>query len=441
MADNEAYLKPVHFQEMPSLDQHNTVRAPQMQWSPAIFMNLYKLLHTIVQDQHSPPRRILGCKDVLEWACIQKMHAWDSSLKGPQTVVGADVRRSIAFASTQILIGGQACNIPIIVHKCIEALQNTRQPHALLQNPPDETHCTGLITAFNSGPSYGLDLDLAHEPAANTFWLLVRYVEALPAALIHPVLVHPLDIWCVSPSRVRVQQHQVVKDHYAQRTDRDPTAAMAPDAWLQPRQCDVDPTDDSVTEEETKQVAIAALLLRLLPPSVFVLLVYLMDFLLELCTHPDYEITLEEIVDTFANKLVRGDDHALSEDIFMWLLTRWPEISGLLIKNSLADCKDTELDTGLTNANALADDDDAQPQRRHSQVSKELYQHAQGLHTRNAELARQKKHAHEALRAARTEEQVCTLGDLIKELGAEKDVLGALMIEIQSRLKAVEEDN
>lgn len=404
-----------------------------MQWSPAIFIHIYKLLNGIIQDKHTPPHRILGCKEVLEWSCIQQMHNWDAVCKAPQTVIGADVRRSITFASTPIIIGGLACNVPVIVHHCIEALQRKVEP--LLRDPPDETQCTNLATAFNSGPSYGVHIDLAHpaQDAASTFWILVHYVEKLPFALVYPALVHPLEMWCVNPSRIRVQQHEVVKAQYAELTASaaDSQKTGTPDAWLQPRKCNVNPTDAVIREEETKQVAIAALLLRLLPPSMFVLLVYLMDFLLQACTRPEYEITVQEIVDTFANKLVRGDDHALSEQIFLWLLTRWPEISGLLFQKSTSEYE-ARIERGYSPVDAP--DEDAQPEQ--SQAGQELHEHAQRLHTCNAELARQKKHAHEALRTACTEEQVCLLSDLITALGTEKDLIGVEMNAIQNRIKA-----
>lgn len=292
-------------------------------------MNVYKALHSILQDR-TQPRRNRGWKDVLEWACIKKIHNWDALSKEPQIVIGANVRRSTAFASTQIVIGGQACDVPVLAHHCIEALKSKSQ--RLLRNPPDERHCANLVTAFNSGPSYGVRVDLAHpaQDVANALWLLVRYVEKLPLTLFHPALVHPPNTWCVHPSRTRVLQHEVVRERYAQRTDWHDAPVTHSDAWIQRKKCNIDPTEDDIMAGERKQVAGAALLLRLLPLSVFVLLVYLIDFLLEACTHTEYDITLQEMAEIFTSncKLVSGVNRAVSDDIFLWLALAAHAVAG-----------------------------------------------------------------------------------------------------------------
>lgn len=111
-----------------------------------------------------------------------------------------------------------------------------------------------------------------------------------------------------------------------------------------------------------------------------------------------------------------------------------------MFENTRVELDSKVPDSGPVTGDALLDD--AQQRHSRSDLWQDLYKHAQGLHARNAELAGQIKHAYNALRAARTDEEVGALGDLIKDLSVEKNVIGAQMSDIcmQSRLQVVENE-
>lgn len=201
---------------------------------------------------------------------------------------------------------------------------------------PNRNRCYELFAVFNDAPEYGSRLDLKSESIPDVCYLLSSFLLNLPEPLLHHSLFGPFFRWCVRPSCKEDEKREVVaKSEDAWANHRGEAKMRGLSSRTGQMKCAKE-AEKEKEELEKKQIAIAVLILKLLPPCQFSLLVYLLGFFTELPICPDNGMTLEESAKKFAERIVGGNSKSQSRKSMLWLLTRWPRISDGLFSESRA---------------------------------------------------------------------------------------------------------
>lgn len=296
--------------------------APRYKWHPQHVVQAFKSLDAVLQDPYEMPYEEFGLDDNLKWQYVRSMHDPEST----PAIVNKD-------ALAPVIVGGMTYDVPIVVRDCIESLIQTGSRQGLVIDTYSEQRCKQLTDIYARGPYYGRGFTLRDETTADVFELLSHHIKTLPIAPIHPAFFRLFYRWCCIPTHIRNQECQSIKDQYESIYQAKVLDATL-HGWSMPKRPVRDIKVENVEKQEAKQVVIAVLLLRMLPLSHQALIIYLMDFLLDLCTYSRYGMTPVEVTKKFADKVVRGLNIKQSEAIMVWLLTRWPEISEAMFRKS-----------------------------------------------------------------------------------------------------------
>lgn len=214
-----------------------------------------------------------------------------------------------AFYTTTIR--GYRHELPTIVSTCIEELYRTGiyRP-GLFRDLPNRLRLVSLIEVFNAPPSYGQSITVRTESTADICALLTTYLNSLPQPLVPPSLFTCFWQWCVLPSVHR----EGTRDRY--------TASQWIMAWA---------SRDEDEEFSKVEIAVAQILLHLLPANQLSLFVYLCAFFTQVPLCPENGITFDDIGGLFGEALVGGEDTNQGKELLVWFLRRWRTISeGLL---------------------------------------------------------------------------------------------------------------
>lgn len=439
--------------------------APRFNWTAEIPVKLFKSLDALLRDPHEMPYEEFGFDDNLEWDYVRHIHIREPLLtfeKKPELVMGVDVRDSTQYASTPVVVGGNTSDVPLVVRACVEILLQTGCRQGLVVDAPNEKRCDELASIYDHGPHYGRGFHLEGEATADIFQLLSNYIETLPIALIHPAFFRSFYRWCVIPTHIRNLECQAIKDQYEEKYQAKVREAEL-HKWRMPVRTVRRIVVENIETQEGKQVAVAVLLLRMLPPAPLALIVYLMDFLLDLCTYFRYGMTPVDVVKKFANKVVRGLNTKESEAIMIWLLTRWPEISEAMFKKSRAAYEelvkksreeydavkpvsppDTASQQSPPQTKSLpscsSNPRDIATRKDSVALWERLHTQAQDLHARNADLATQKTQAHDVMGSVTNmpREEIARLVGRMQRIEIEKDEICLEMANVHDMLETVE---
>ncbi|EED82980.1 predicted protein [Postia placenta Mad-698-R] len=226
----------------------------------------------------------------------------DAKAKVRPRVFGAPLLDALDRSSTPIVIGGQQHEIPTVVHACIEELYRTGiYQNDLFRALPDRARLVELVRTFDDMP-----LGSAASPAsvlrnasmADVCALLSSFVNSLPNALLDRTIHNALWTWCVRPAVARddakrEQEMKAEMERYAKappkmwrkRSQSEPKTPPSASATPQPHKTP-DELRREMIEKERPQVAIARLVLQLIPVENLSLLAYLCAFFTQIPLRP-----------------------------------------------------------------------------------------------------------------------------------------------------------
>ncbi|KAF7972223.1 hypothetical protein HWV62_18620 [Athelia sp. TMB] len=292
--------------------------APPFVWAPATISLNYQLLDQILRDAQQAPREETGIAKVMDWKCLMTMYNFELLGPGQKIVFGVDCRNSMMYAYTPCLLGGMTVDLPIIVYNCIEALRSRLDIKYILADQAgfpsqsDQENCRYLIKKYNDDRGcYALELDMKSETTASILFTILKYLGNLPFAVLPPLIVQMLDHWCVNPTETRLQH---ARNNPAETVTKIP-----------------------LHQVESKQLAIAAVLFRLIPYQFRFIIFYVMEFLWQLQLNDEMKGTAENMAEKFAASFVVGGDHEQARIVVMWLFKRWEHIWRLTFKTTEAN--------------------------------------------------------------------------------------------------------
>ncbi|KAF9808295.1 hypothetical protein IEO21_07883 [Rhodonia placenta] len=258
-------------------------------------------------------------------------------------VFGAPLLDALDRSSMPIVIGGQQHEIPTVVHACIEELYRTGiYQNDLFRALPDRARLVELVRTFDDmplGSAASPTSVLRHASMADVCALLSSFVNSLPNALLDRTIHNALWTWCVRPAVARddakrEQEMKAEMERYAKAPPKmwrkrsqsepktPPSASATPQSHKTP-----DELRREMIEKERPQVAIARLVLQLIPVENLSLLAYLCAFFTQIPLCPDNGLTFEDIARIFGNRLLGGPSKNAARVLMVWLLNRWSRIS------------------------------------------------------------------------------------------------------------------
>ena len=200
-------------------------------------------------------------------------------------------------------------------------------------NPPDRQNCKKLVAEYNRGPMWGDHYALEKESVPDICFLLITFLAALNEPLIDPTIAPPFFRWVVEPSckRDHEAREKIAKQMMEELEDRTYRGTnihvSSDDVEIPWTKADL----QRLAVLEKPQIAIAVILLKLLPLAHFSLLIYLLRFFTELTVYPGNGMSIKESVRLWADQLIGGKD---GSRILEWLLTRWDRLSEALFEDS-----------------------------------------------------------------------------------------------------------
>lgn len=200
-------------------------------------------------------------------------------------------------------------------------------------NPPDRQNCDKLVAEYNRSPMWGDHYALEKEPVSDICFLLITFLSGLNEPLMDPTITLPFYKWVVEPSsrrdhEARTRIAKQMKEDLEDRTHR------GADIYVHPDDIEIPWTKADLQRLavlEKPQIAIAVVLLRLLPLAHFSLLVYLLRFFSELTVYPENGMSVKESVRLWADKLIGPTEGTV---VLQWLLSRWDRLSEALFADS-----------------------------------------------------------------------------------------------------------
>lgn len=206
--------------------------------------------------------------------------------------------------------GNDVYDIPAILYSTIEQLRcdGLDEPNLFL-TPPDEERTNYLLRMFDQpyaseGRAFfekAFSVCLEGEPAHNLCALVTTYLYSLPDAAIEPCFITCFWVWCVLPTVRREKQRGAAAAHLPPYSEAERF------------------------ELETRQIATARALIRLLPRATIGFFVYLLSFFAQALQHPKNGLTLEHLVNLLPGPLF-GYTDARCKHLVVWFVTRWGRI-------------------------------------------------------------------------------------------------------------------
>jgi hypothetical protein len=204
----------------------------------------------------------------------------------------------------------------------------------LFRELPDPDRFTILIDIFNDGPSFGEGYSLRQESIRNIAALFVEFVVKIKDPLISPILFDPFWYWSVKPS---VKREHIARDiqEAAEEEARDKILTdekmkdiIAREDFYYVRKPVIWTKEQEKEHEqvESRQIAAAVILLKLLPAANLALLVYLLDLFVRIISSRRNPVEQQDIVRIFAHSVVGGKSKPDSWRIMHWMLDRWPQL-------------------------------------------------------------------------------------------------------------------
>lgn len=238
--------------------------------------------------------------------------------------------RSTAMHHAVIQLGQKDYQIPSTVYASVEQLYHTgiNQPH-LFHTRPSHDRLHHLITIFDrpyttSSRAFfakGFDVCLKAESTPNLCALLMTFLELLPAPIVDPVFTEAFWEWCIYPT-LRREERRTRGEGVPSHNSLHPNVSHIGDYAL-----------------ETRQIATARALLRLLPRAGFSLFVYLMNFFSQTLLYSDNRCTTIGIADMFTRPLF-GCANAKCKRATVWFMTRWHRVLNGLFDESNPSAED-----------------------------------------------------------------------------------------------------
>ncbi|TFY74271.1 hypothetical protein EWM64_g9741, partial [Hericium alpestre] len=251
----------------------------------------------------------------------------------PIHVFSAPMRETVAYASSTAILSGYRHDLPIVLFACVEELYRTGiyQPN-LFRDLPNRARHVALLEAFNKPPLFGSHISLRTEATPTICALLGTWLKNLSEPILNSVLFTPFWQWCVKPS--------VQRDEARVRQEEDEEEENRVTAYLEGRRAPkisrrkiMERQSAYATEDEAlegPQIAVAQLILKLLPTHHFSVFVYLCSFFTQVPLCPENGMTEEDIGKMFGYE-VFGGSRVASRLMMMWILKRWAKVSeGLL---------------------------------------------------------------------------------------------------------------
>jgi hypothetical protein len=271
--------------------------------------------------------------------------------------IGGSISDVAMYASAVTAVGGYEHEIPHLVFASVEELLRTGEyfcSNKYVFLFVEDTYCIGiyqpglfrklphrkrhqeLIQLYNTPPSFGAATSLSSESTPDICALLTTYIMKLPSPLLPSSLFPAFWAWCIKPT-VKRETAQREKDeheddqyqyrHHSRRPKLDPRAAWHKARLDGLRKLQLIDSDPSTLAQETLQIEIAVLLLRLLPAANFSLLVYLLAFFSQVPLSPENGVSFDDLSRLFGHKLLGGSCAVAAKSGMEWLLTRWPRIA------------------------------------------------------------------------------------------------------------------
>lgn len=177
---------------------------------------------------------------------------------------------------------------------------------------PSNATLERLVALYDRGPAFGVNVSFAHmgESPVSVGALLLTYLRELPAPLLHPALYDAFWAWCVAPSFASAD---------GGATGVHVAASVTPAA-------SVTVAADHSTEK--RQIAIARILIKLLPVPQLTLFVYLCAFFHQVTQCAGNGLTCAEIARIFAGPMLGRTGRTEGETVRMldWILARWTKM-------------------------------------------------------------------------------------------------------------------
>jgi hypothetical protein len=196
--------------------------------------------------------------------------------------------------------------------------------------------------------------------------VLSTFLMQLPEPILDKTIFFAFWAWCVKPSVKRENEERdgnERKDEEYQRRLKEKYQRMSPrSTYARARRNSlrrlqlIDEKNERLEAEE-RQIALTALLFRLLPPANYSLLVYLLAFFTQVPLCPENGMQFADIGNMFGHKMLGGPSLTVATKMTTWLLTRWPRISEALAAQEEAEQRRQEGDLFRKVAATKADAD------------------------------------------------------------------------------------
>ncbi|KIJ09994.1 hypothetical protein PAXINDRAFT_172261, partial [Paxillus involutus ATCC 200175] len=243
--------------------------------------------------------------------------------------IGTPLEDVLLYASTSIAIGDFQHDLPIVVVACVEELTKTGiYQSGLFRALPSRDRHLQLIDIFDKSTDFGAHFSMRGQTMPDVCALLSTFLSSLPSPLIDPHIYSALWQWSVKPS-VKREDARREQQEGEEEERRAKSGPPRPNLTKPTERVDLHLTTDG--ELEGNQVCIAQILLRFVPIGNLSLLIYLLGFFTQLPLCPDNGIDFEDIARIFGYRLLGGSAKAVSQKMMLWLLTRWPQISEMLL--------------------------------------------------------------------------------------------------------------
>ncbi|KIK79935.1 hypothetical protein PAXRUDRAFT_159955 [Paxillus rubicundulus Ve08.2h10] len=255
----------------------------------------------------------------------ERMQDRDSSFHA----IGTPLEDVLLYASASIAIGDFQHDLPIVVVACVEELTKTGiYQSGLFRALPSRDRHLQLIDIFDKSADFGAHFSMRGQTMPDVCALLSTFLSSLPSPLIDPHIYSALWQWSVKPSVKKEDARREQQE--AEEEERRAKSGPPRPNFTEPRERD-DLHLATDGELEGNQICIAQILLRFVPVGNLSLLIYLLGFFTQLPLCPDNGIHFEDIARIFGYRLLGGSTKPVSQKMMMWLLTRWPQISEMLL--------------------------------------------------------------------------------------------------------------
>ncbi|KAI0797965.1 hypothetical protein C8Q75DRAFT_740188 [Abortiporus biennis] len=341
------------------------------------YLDVDELLAGEIWDRHEQEGLKDGMRNNVYKGKIQEAEKQWKERDRHLHVFGAYNKLVAERASVMAPLHGFMHRLPIVVVGCIEELYRSgMKTPGLFSMPPDKVRVMRLISRFDElAPKRPLP-SLRNESVPDVCALLATYITSLPCPMFHRSFFDALWAWCVSPTLTREKERyrelrtrlrktdngelqsasedddidddsemdigfgglpslksrrakNRKKEQAVERAKWRAHAAAHPEVYRQyknEKHERMHQLERELYAHETSQIAVARLVLMSLSPTQFSIVVYLFSFFSEVASHPENEVTFNNLCKMFSFKLLGGPSKEASRTTMLWMLTRWGRI-------------------------------------------------------------------------------------------------------------------